>query len=414
MGKRALLVGINYPGTKAELKGCINDVNRMHKCLINRYGFAEEDIVVLIDTDSKYPQPTGVNIRRALSDLVASAEPGDYLFFHYSGHGTRLPAETGDDDDTGYDECIVPCDMNLITDQDFKELVLKVPDGCVITIVSDSCHSGGLLDKAKEQIGESTKLNREESNSESPSGGFRSFLKGKVKDAVHDAFQSRGIDIPDEILHRRHHNSSYEPEEVEEREHAGGHVKSRSLPLSTLIEMLKENSGKDDVDVGNIRPTLYHMFGKDASPKFKKFMKVLFKRLQEGRLSEGGGGHGGIIGLLSGVAHEVLKIKDDKEDEEVEVETEEEVYAGTKKNLPNNGVLISGCQTDQTSADANTPNGAYGACSNAIQAIIAENDGEVTNKDLVLNVRKMLGKEGYTQKPGLYCTDKHLNYPFIC
>ena len=37
------------------------------------------------------------------------------LFVHYSGHGTRLPAETGEDDDTGFDECIVPSDMNLIT-----------------------------------------------------------------------------------------------------------------------------------------------------------------------------------------------------------------------------------------------------------------------------------------------------------
>ncbi|OAY81125.1 Metacaspase-4 [Ananas comosus] len=113
--KRAVLVGCNYPGTKAELKGCINDVKRMQRCLIERYGFAEEDIVVLIDTDPSYPQPSGANIRKAISDLVASARPGDYLFIHYSGHGTRLPAETGDNDDTGYDECIVPCDMNLIT-----------------------------------------------------------------------------------------------------------------------------------------------------------------------------------------------------------------------------------------------------------------------------------------------------------
>jgi hypothetical protein len=92
--------------------------------------------------------------------------------------------------------------------------VLKVPDGCIITIVSDSCHSGGLLDSAKEQIGESTKLHREESSSESSRGGFRSFLKEKVKDVVHDAFQSRGIDIPDEVLHRRGHSSQHEPEEV--------------------------------------------------------------------------------------------------------------------------------------------------------------------------------------------------------
>jgi Caspase domain len=201
---------------------------------------------------------------------------------------------------------------------------------------------------------------------------------------------------------------------VEEQDHEGNPVKNRSLPLSTLIEMLKEKTGKDDVDVGNIRPTLYNLFGKDASPKFKKFMKVLFKRIQEGRIGEGGGGHGGVIGFLSGLAQEVLKIKDDDEVEEVDVENEAEVYAGTKKNLPNNGVMISGCQTDQTSADANTPQGAYGACSNAIQAVIAEGKGEVTNRDLVLNVRKMLAKQGYAQKPGLYCADKHVNYPFIC
>ena len=115
MAKKAVLIGINYPGTKAELRGCVNDVRRMYKCLVERYGFAEEDITVLIDTDDSYTKPTGKIIRKALADLVGSADSGDVLVVHYSGHGTRLPAETGEDDDTGYDECIVPCDMNLIT-----------------------------------------------------------------------------------------------------------------------------------------------------------------------------------------------------------------------------------------------------------------------------------------------------------
>ena len=106
MGRKlALLVGINYPGTKAELKGCHNDVDRMHKCLVDRFGFDEDNITVLLDRGSSGPQPK----------LVGDARRGDFLFFHYSGHGTRLPAETGQDDDTGYDECIVPSDMNLIT-----------------------------------------------------------------------------------------------------------------------------------------------------------------------------------------------------------------------------------------------------------------------------------------------------------
>ena len=119
MAKKAVLIGCNYPGTKAELKGCINDVKKTYRCLVDRYGFSEDDITVLIDTDDSYTQPTGKNIRRALADLLRSAEPGDFLFVHYSGHGTRLPAETGEDDDTGYDECIVPADMNLITGRSF-------------------------------------------------------------------------------------------------------------------------------------------------------------------------------------------------------------------------------------------------------------------------------------------------------
>lgn len=119
MVKKALLIGINYQGTKAELKGCINDVKKMYKCLVDSYGFSEDDITVLVDTDESDTQPTGKNIRNAITRLIRSSEPGDFLFVHYSGHGTRLPAETGEDDDTGYDECIVPSDMNLITGLSF-------------------------------------------------------------------------------------------------------------------------------------------------------------------------------------------------------------------------------------------------------------------------------------------------------
>jgi len=112
--KRAVLVGINYPGTDGELKGCLNDVARMRRCLVDRFGFDEAGIRVLADADPSTPPPTGANIRLELERLVADARPGDTLFFHYSAHGLQLPAETGEDDDTGYDECIVPCDLNLI------------------------------------------------------------------------------------------------------------------------------------------------------------------------------------------------------------------------------------------------------------------------------------------------------------
>ncbi|KAM1021323.1 hypothetical protein ACFX2A_043480 [Malus domestica] len=31
----------------------------MYSCLVDRYGFSEDDIQVLIDTDDSYTQPTG-------------------------------------------------------------------------------------------------------------------------------------------------------------------------------------------------------------------------------------------------------------------------------------------------------------------------------------------------------------------
>ncbi|WOL15177.1 hypothetical protein Cni_G23958 [Canna indica] len=409
MGKKAVLVGCNYPGTKAELRGCINDVKRMRRCLVERYGFADDNITILIDTDDSYTKPTGANIRRALARLVASAEPSDFLFVHYSGHGTRIPAETGEEDDTGYDECVVPCDMNLITDDDFREFVDKVPYGCRITIVSDSCHSGGLIDKTKEQIGESTK---QQDDSPDSNFSFGSFLKHTVKDAI----ESRGVHLP----HEGHHRRNEAGDDVNREYNAEGYIKNKSLPLPTLIEILKQQTGKDDIDVGKIRPTLFDFFGEDASPKVKKFMNIIMNKLQQGEGSEGGG----LMCMVGSLAKEFLKQKLENNEDyakpalESKVQSKHEVYAGAyQRGLPDNGILISGCQTDQTSADATPPGnagGAYGALSNAIQTILEETDGEISNQKLVLQVRKLLARQGFTQRPGLYCSDQHVDGPFIC
>ncbi|KAI3939535.1 hypothetical protein MKX01_038490 [Papaver californicum] len=133
----AVLVGCNYPNTRNELHGCINDVLGM------------KDVLLLTDAPGSLVMPTGMNIKAMLNQMVDRAEPGDVLFFHYSGHGTRIPSYHG----FKQDEAIVPCDFNLITDVDFPLLVNRLPVGSSFTILSDSCHSGGLIDKEKEQIG---------------------------------------------------------------------------------------------------------------------------------------------------------------------------------------------------------------------------------------------------------------------
>jgi hypothetical protein len=109
--EQALLIGINYFGTRNALKGCINDVHNLAPFLNQRYGFSYDDIVILTD-DKRDPnwRPTRANIIRALHWLVAGAQPNDSLFLHFSGHGGQTEDLDGDEED-GLDETIYPVDF---------------------------------------------------------------------------------------------------------------------------------------------------------------------------------------------------------------------------------------------------------------------------------------------------------------
>ncbi len=49
---------------------------------------------------------------------------------------------------------VVCCGLLLgFTDDDFRDLVNQIPPGVTFTFLSDSCHSGGMIDNEKEQIG---------------------------------------------------------------------------------------------------------------------------------------------------------------------------------------------------------------------------------------------------------------------
>lgn len=113
----AVLVGCNYPNTPNELHGCINDVLAMRHTLVKRFGFDPNNIELLTDEkpgSNSSTMPTGANIKNALGSMVEKAEAGDVLYFHYSGHGTRIPSMKRAHP-FRHEEAIVPCDFNLIT-----------------------------------------------------------------------------------------------------------------------------------------------------------------------------------------------------------------------------------------------------------------------------------------------------------
>lgn len=149
---RALLVGINYPGSRAALRGCVNDALNMKKLLL-RSGFVDDSshMVVLSDDrgDRRDRLPTASNIRKGMQWLIHNSSPGDILFFHFSGHGAQVPDKSGMEED-GHDETILPCDYEnsgqIRDDEIWGTMVYPLPAGVKLTAVMDCCHSGTGMD----------------------------------------------------------------------------------------------------------------------------------------------------------------------------------------------------------------------------------------------------------------------------
>jgi hypothetical protein len=145
---KAVFIGINYRGSGAgELLGCQNDAKSMQQWAIAQ-GFSASDMKVLMD-DGKSTAPTKANIWAALKWLVAGAQPGDALLFHFSGHGGQVKDVSGDEE-SGFDQTMIPVDhkkAGIILDDDILDKILKpLPAGVDMFCITDCCHSGTIMD----------------------------------------------------------------------------------------------------------------------------------------------------------------------------------------------------------------------------------------------------------------------------
>ena len=139
MAKSALCVGINnYPGTDSDLSGCVNDAKAWADVLKSR-GYAP---TVLLDD-----QATRKGMVNALTTLVTGAKSGDTVVFTYSGHGSWLPDDNGDESD-GRDEMLCPHDIDsgqYLMDDDLHLIFSSKASNVRIVFISDSCHSGSVF-----------------------------------------------------------------------------------------------------------------------------------------------------------------------------------------------------------------------------------------------------------------------------
>lgn len=136
MAKYALCVGINnYPGTGNDLSGCVNDARDWKQVLEER----KYEVSLLLDDQAKK-----ANIIESLRTLVAGGKEHDTIVFTFSGHGSWIPDEHGDELD-GMDEMICPWDIDqqqYLLDDELADLFESKHPGVRIFFISDSCHSG--------------------------------------------------------------------------------------------------------------------------------------------------------------------------------------------------------------------------------------------------------------------------------
>jgi hypothetical protein len=155
---RALVIGIEHylderkcnsamdnlkQGCVTPTFGGIADAKALERLAEERFGFNRSEIRTL-----KESQATANNIRDSFKEwLIKGTNPGDRVFFFYSGHGARIK-DDGDDEDDKMDEILAPFDIqtrpsiaNFIRDDEINEWIAALA-GRQVVMVFDSCHSG--------------------------------------------------------------------------------------------------------------------------------------------------------------------------------------------------------------------------------------------------------------------------------
>ncbi|KAI0078372.1 peptidase C14 [Panus rudis PR-1116 ss-1] len=163
--RRALSISIRYTGNEqirgraeepSDLKGTHFDTDLIVELLTHTYGWKAEQIKILRD-DGYHPEPTFENIIQSMEELVADSQPGDEFLLHFSGHGSQVPDDDGDEIYDGLDEVIWPVDVELdenyeaadrfIRDDDIKRILVdRLPPRSRMFIILDCCHSGSAAD----------------------------------------------------------------------------------------------------------------------------------------------------------------------------------------------------------------------------------------------------------------------------
>ena len=148
----ALLVGIDqYKSPITPLKGCVNDIHKIHNYLENQKDHFKVLVHTLLDKEA-----TKANIITEFRNHLSLAQKKDTILLYYSGHGTQEDADEVFQSSEAdkkleslvcYDSITLfnnATTFNLLADKELRFLLyeLSKTEAHIVTIF-DCCHSGG-------------------------------------------------------------------------------------------------------------------------------------------------------------------------------------------------------------------------------------------------------------------------------
>lgn len=154
-----LIAATEYPNLppKAKLIGPNNDATLVREFLLGNspVRFESENMIMLADNlEGSSGSPTLENILSALAAFASKVKHGDFVYVHYSGHGSQQPERLAGDETDGLDEILLPSDTgqwvdktkgvpNALTDNVVGKALDAIRDrGAFVWIIFDCCNSG--------------------------------------------------------------------------------------------------------------------------------------------------------------------------------------------------------------------------------------------------------------------------------
>ena len=153
-----LVAATEYPDLprSATLMGPNNDAQLVRDYLLGSapVKFEPANVVLLADGIESSGTPSRNVIRQKLDELAVQVKPGDFVYLHFSGHGTQQPAMDPSIEPDGLDEIFLPRDTgqwkdrtkgvpNALVDKEVRDHLKAIRDkGAFVWVVFDCCNSG--------------------------------------------------------------------------------------------------------------------------------------------------------------------------------------------------------------------------------------------------------------------------------